>query len=154
MSLLQEHSLVKKIKLFVYHTYWYQLKQSLANKYTKKSIFQEKCLFAKISRLTISCWLTMFLISKKMSIPSPSNNNNNLFLNNNSLLELSQSLLTNITIVPTRVPCKQRYKLCKERQVAGYSRCKQFIPWGCSKEPLISLSQHNNIQKKTLYLIV
>ena len=42
MSLLQEHSLVKKIKLFVYHTYWYQLKQSLANKYTKKIHFPGK----------------------------------------------------------------------------------------------------------------
>ena len=33
--------------------------------YRKKSIFQEKCLFANISRSTISCWLTMFLIFKK-----------------------------------------------------------------------------------------
>ena len=53
---------------------------------------------------------------EKMSIPFLSNNNNNLFLNSNSLFELSQSLLTKITIVPARVACKQRYKLCKEHQ--------------------------------------
>ena len=58
---------------------------------------------------------------EKMSISFLSNNNNNLFLNSNSLFELSQSLLTNKTIVPARVAYEQRYKLCKEHQIAGYS---------------------------------
>ena len=40
---------------------------------------------------------------EKMSIPFLSNNNNNLFLNSNSLFELGKSLLTNITIVPASV---------------------------------------------------
>ena len=58
---------------------------------------------------------------EKMSVPL-NNNNNNLFINSNSLFELNQSLLTNITIVPARVEYEQRYKLCKEHQIAGYSR--------------------------------
>ena len=58
---------------------------------------------------------------EKMSIPL-NNNNNILFINSNSLFELNQSLLTNITILPARVEYEQRYKLCKERQIAGYSR--------------------------------
>ena len=48
---------------------WYQLKRSLTKKHTKISIFRGKCLFAKISRLTISCRLTLFLISKKCQFP-------------------------------------------------------------------------------------
>ena len=61
---------------------------------------------------------------EKVSIPflSNNNNNNNLFLNSNSLFEPNQTLLTNITIVPARVAYEQRYKLCKDRQIAGYSR--------------------------------
>ena len=59
---------------------------------------------------------------EKMPIPFLSNNNNNLFLNGNSLFELSQSFLTNITFVPARAAYEQRYKLCKEHQIAGYSR--------------------------------
>ena len=55
-----------------------------------------------------------------MSVPFLSNNNN-LFLNRNSLFELSQSLLTNITIVPAHVAYEQRYKLGKDCQIAGYS---------------------------------
>lgn len=62
--------------------------------------FQKKCLFP--------FWVIL--------------NNNNLFLKRNSFFELSQSFLTNITIVPARVAFKQRYQLCKERQIAGYSR--------------------------------
>ena len=55
---------------------------------------------------------------EKMSIPFL----NNLFLNTNSLFEPSQSLLTNIAIVPAHVANDRRYKLCKKPQIAGCSR--------------------------------
>ena len=53
-------------------------------------------------------------------------NNNSLFpqqySNFSFLTKLGQSLLTNITIFLEHVAYEQRHKLCKERQIAGYSR--------------------------------
>ena len=50
MSLLQQQPLVQKIKLFVYRTNWYQLKQSLTNnKHTKKIPFSRKNVYSQRS---------------------------------------------------------------------------------------------------------
>ena len=55
MSLLQQQSLVEKINLSTTLNGQYQMKQSLTNNKHQKTHFQEKCLFANISRSTIFC---------------------------------------------------------------------------------------------------
>ena len=75
---------------------WYQLKLSLQTiNIPKKSVFQEKNAYLQRFRKTVNSLLNI----------------NNLFFNSNSLFELSQSLLTNVRIVPARVAYNQRYKL-------------------------------------------
>ena len=39
--------------------------------------------------------------------------------------------------MPAHVANDQRYKLAKNARSQVAQGCKQFIPWGCSKEPLI-----------------
>ena len=89
------------------------MKPSVANNHTKKIHFPGKTPICKDQQIDY-----FLLINNvpdfEMSIPFL----NNLFLNSNSLFELSQSLLTNITIVPAHVANDQRYKLSKKCQIA------------------------------------
>ena len=71
--LYYNNSLVQKIKLFVYNTSWYQLKQSLTNKSGKNT---EKMPICKDQQ--IAYFLLIYNVSyfEKMSIPFLSNDNN------------------------------------------------------------------------------
>ena len=83
--------------------------ETIINKQTYQNIyFPGKMPICKDQQIDYFLLINSVSDFEKMSIPFPSNNNNNLFLNSNSLFELSQSLLTNITIVPARVAYKQR----------------------------------------------
>ena len=93
MSLLQQQSLVQKIKLFCLPHIMLSIETiTITNKHTKKSIFQKKMPICKDQRIDYFLLINNVPDFKKMSVPFLSNNNNNLFLNSNSLFELSQYL--------------------------------------------------------------
>ena len=74
--------------------------ETIINKQTYQNIhFPGKVATCKAQQIDFFLLINWF--RKKMSIAFL--NNNNLFLNINSLLGLSQSLVTNITIVPASV---------------------------------------------------
>ena len=79
--------------------------ETIIDKHTKISIFRGKQMpICKDQQIDYFLLINNVPDFEKISFPFLSNNNNNLFLDINSLLfELSHSLLTNITFVPARV---------------------------------------------------
>ena len=102
MSLLQQ-CLAQKLKKIVYPIVY-----PIINKQAYQKIhFPGKTPICKDQQIDYFLLINNVPDFEKVSISFL----NNLFLNSNSLFELSQSLLTNIAIVPAHAANDQRYKL-------------------------------------------